>query len=44
MTERTEYIIMGGGVAGLTLAALLSQTGRNVRVLEKGTYPSHLFI
>jgi flavin-dependent dehydrogenase len=41
MQEQTEYIIMGGGVAGLTLAAILARSGRSVRVIEKGTYPSH---
>ena len=41
MQEQTEYIVMGGGVAGLTLATLLAQAGRTVRVIEKGNYPSH---
>lgn len=36
-----EVIIIGGGLAGLTAAIMLSKAGKNVLLIEKGTYPSH---
>jgi flavin-dependent dehydrogenase len=39
--KKLEYIIMGGGVAGLTLACLLAKKGKPVCLIEKSTYPRH---
>lgn len=36
-----QTVIIGGGLAGLTLAARLAETGHAVVVLEKETYPFH---
>jgi phytoene dehydrogenase-like protein len=35
MAKRTETIIIGGGLAGLTAAAFLAKQGKSVRVLEQ---------
>ena len=37
--DRTEVVIVGGGPGGSTLAALLRQRGRAVRVLERAAFP-----
>ena len=34
-------IIIGGGLGGLTTAALLAKGGREVLLIEKKTYPFH---
>ena len=39
--EKEEIIIIGGGLAGLTAAALLAKRGRKVLVVEKKAYPFH---
>ncbi|MCW3127682.1 MAG: FAD-dependent oxidoreductase [Bacteroidetes bacterium] len=36
-----EIIIIGGGLAGLTAAIMLSHAGKRILLLEKGVYPSH---
>lgn len=36
-----DVIVVGGGLAGLSLANLLSDRGIEVLVLEKGNYPRH---
>jgi flavin-dependent dehydrogenase len=36
-----DVIIIGGGLAGLTAAIILSKAEKKVLVIEKGTYPSH---
>src|SRR5688500_17416365 len=40
-TETKDVIIIGGGLAGLTSANLLSKAGLNVLLVEKKTYPFH---
>ena len=37
----SEFLITGGGIAGLTLAYLLAKKGHEVRVIEKSDYPQH---
>ena len=39
MTERAKVVVVGAGVGGLTTAALLTQAGYDVTVLEAQTYP-----
>ncbi len=41
MAVSADYIILGGGVAGLTLASLLSGNDRDVLLIEKSSYPNH---
>lgn len=36
-----QTIIIGGGLAGLSLAILLAQENRSVLLIEKGDYPRH---
>ncbi|MEE8169835.1 MAG: FAD-dependent oxidoreductase, partial [Phycisphaerae bacterium] len=36
-----DCIVIGGGPAGATVAALLAQYGRRVLVLEKSRFPRH---
>jgi flavin-dependent dehydrogenase len=40
-SELYDCAIIGGGVAGLTLAVQLAQAGRRVVLFEKETYPFH---
>jgi phytoene dehydrogenase-like protein len=37
--ERTDVVVVGGGVAGLSAAAYLARAGRQVTVFEKGREP-----
>jgi phytoene dehydrogenase-like protein len=37
MTNRTDAIVIGGGVAGLTAAAFLAKQGKSVRLLEQSS-------
>lgn len=39
--NKEEIIIIGGGLAGLTAAALLAKKGRGVLLIEKKEYPFH---
>jgi flavin-dependent dehydrogenase len=39
--KETETGIIGGGLAGLSLAILLARQGRMVTLWEKGSYPAH---
>ena len=41
MRVSADYIILGGGVAGLTLATLLAGKKRDVMLIEKSSYPNH---
>lgn len=38
---RREIAVIGGGLAGSALAALLARAGRDVLLLEKGGFPRH---
>lgn len=38
---KTDFLILGGGVAGLSAANHLAESGVEVTLLESGTYPSH---
>jgi len=38
---RTDFIIIGGGVTGLSAAIRLSEAGADAVLLEAGEYPSH---
>ncbi|MCB1113017.1 MAG: NAD(P)/FAD-dependent oxidoreductase [Chlamydiales bacterium] len=38
---KTDFIIIGGGVTGLSAAIRLSEAGADVILLEAGDYPSH---
>ena len=35
---RTDAVIVGGGLAGLTVAALLARAGRSVTLFEKASH------
>jgi flavin-dependent dehydrogenase len=39
--KKTQVLILGGGIAGLTLALLLAKKGIGVTVLEQHDYPRH---
>lgn len=39
--EKEEIIIIGGGLGGLTAAALLAKKGKHVLLIEKKAYPFH---
>lgn len=36
-----DIVIIGGGLAGLSLAILTSRVGKSVLLIEKGAYPKH---
>lgn len=38
---KTDFLIIGGGVAGLSAANHLADRGRSVALLEQGSYPAH---
>ena len=38
---KTDFLILGGGVAGLSAANYLAEAGVHVALLEGGNYPSH---
>lgn len=40
-TTQLQIAIVGGGLAGLSLAILCAKDGHMVQVFEKGNYPSH---
>ena len=39
--EDADVVVVGGGPAGATLAALVAMQGHRVIVLEKETFPRH---
>ena len=39
MTRRYDCVVIGGGPAGATVAALLADAGKSVLVLERGNFP-----
>ena len=41
MELRTEIVIIGGGLAGLTSAIHLAKLGKQVVLIEKHAYPQH---
>ncbi|MFN4769215.1 MAG: NAD(P)/FAD-dependent oxidoreductase [Candidatus Kapaibacterium sp.] len=42
MTQKTDYIILGAGLAGTMLAELLRARGRSVRVIDNGAQSSSM--
>ena len=41
MSTKSDVLIIGGGLAGLTAGIHLSQMGISVTIIEKNTYPKH---
>lgn len=41
MTEKVDYLILGGGLAGLSAAKRLLEQGISPLIIEGGIYPSH---
>ncbi|RZK61067.1 MAG: FAD-dependent oxidoreductase, partial [Pedobacter sp.] len=41
MPLKTEILIIGGGLAGLTASLHLNKLGFDVTLIEKSTYPQH---
>ncbi|HEY0571371.1 MAG TPA: FAD-dependent oxidoreductase, partial [Enterovirga sp.] len=41
MPSDLDVVIIGGGPAGSTLAALLAEKGRNVLILERERFPRY---
>lgn len=41
MSDRREIAVIGGGIAGSALAALLARSGREVLLLEQDAFPRH---
>lgn len=39
--NKYDVVILGGGLAGLTVALGLAETGKSVALIEKNTYPHH---
>src|SRR4051812_41024591 len=41
MNAKSDILIIGGGLAGLTAALHLQKAGLNVVLIEKNAYPNH---
>lgn len=41
MIQKSEIVIVGGGLAGLTAAIHLSKMGYSITLIEKNSYPKH---
>jgi flavin-dependent dehydrogenase len=39
--KNTEFAVIGGGLAGLSLSILLARNGKSVRLIERNAYPFH---
>ena len=35
MTEEQDWIVIGGGIAGISIAEILSRNGKKVKIIEK---------